>query len=121
MRRNSRRADYGHRTVVSLIFDQFDVCQGRSQLPEGVLAELERLNLKNARGNRHRKHHQHLTESTGNVHLDRQINTVITLMKISRNRPAEVPFASRSRRAPSRRSARKSWSVRAPSVSRRAG
>jgi hypothetical protein len=56
------------------------------QLPEGVLAELERLNPRNDKWNRPRKHHQHLTKSTGNVHLDRQINAVITLMKASRNR-----------------------------------
>jgi hypothetical protein len=51
-----------------------------------VLAELERLNPRNEKWNRPRKHHQFLTESTGNVHLDRQINAVITLMKISRSR-----------------------------------
>lgn len=56
------------------------------QLPQGVLAELERLNPRNEKWNRPRKHHQYLTETTGNVHLDRQINAVITLMKISRNR-----------------------------------
>jgi ribosomal protein L16/L10AE len=56
------------------------------QLPPGVLAELERVNPKNARGNRPRKHHQHLTETTGNQHLDKQITSVITIMKISRNR-----------------------------------
>jgi len=56
------------------------------QLPQGVLAELESLNPKNAKGNRPRKHHQHLTATTGNAHLDRQINTVITLMKAARTR-----------------------------------
>jgi hypothetical protein len=56
------------------------------QLPQGVLPELERVNPKNAKGNRPRKHHQHLTADTGNDHLDKQINTVITLMKASRNR-----------------------------------
>lgn len=56
------------------------------QLPQGVLAELERLNPRNEKWNRPRKHHQYLTESTGNVHLDRQINAVITLMKISGSR-----------------------------------
>ena len=55
-------------------------------LPPGVLAELERVNPKNAKGNRPRKHHQHLTADTGNEHLDKQITSVITLMKISRNR-----------------------------------
>jgi hypothetical protein len=66
------------------------------QLPPGVLAELERVNPKNAKGNRPRKHHQHLTESTGNVHLDRQINSVITLMKISRNRAEFEDFFERA-------------------------
>jgi hypothetical protein len=56
------------------------------QLPEGVLAELERLNPKNDKGNRPRKHHQHLTGTTGNAHLDRQISTVTTLMRIARSR-----------------------------------
>jgi P63C domain len=56
------------------------------QLPPGVLAELERVNPKNQNGNRPRKHHQHLTATTGNAHLDKQISTVITLMRISRNR-----------------------------------
>lgn len=56
------------------------------QLPPGVLAELERLNPRNEKWNRPRKHHQYLTESTGNIHLDRQINAVITIMKVSRNR-----------------------------------
>jgi hypothetical protein len=57
------------------------------QLPDGVLVELERLNPVNERGNRSRKHHQHLTEGTGNAHLDRQISTVTTLMRIARSRP----------------------------------
>lgn len=56
------------------------------QLPSGVLEELERMNPKNANGHRPRKHHQHLTATTGNVHLDRQISTVTTLMKIARSR-----------------------------------
>jgi hypothetical protein len=56
------------------------------QLPQGVLAELERVNPRNANGNRPRKHHQHLTATTGNAHLDKQITTVIALMKAARNR-----------------------------------
>jgi hypothetical protein len=66
------------------------------QLPKGVLAELERLNPKNHKGNRPRKHHQYLTATTGNVHLDRQINTVITLMRISRNRAEFEEFFDRA-------------------------
>ncbi|MGH4001773.1 MAG: P63C domain-containing protein [Pseudonocardiaceae bacterium] len=56
------------------------------QLPDGVLEELERVNPPNDKGHRPRKHHQHLTETTGNTHLDRQISTVTTLMRIARDR-----------------------------------
>ena len=56
------------------------------QLPPGVLAELERINPRNDKGQRPRKHHQHLTATTGNAHLDRQISTVTTLMRIARDR-----------------------------------
>jgi hypothetical protein len=56
------------------------------QLPSGVLEELERVNPKNDKGNRPRKHHQHLTSSTGNIHLDKQITGVMTLMRAARNR-----------------------------------
>lgn len=55
------------------------------QLPPGVHDELKRLNPTNDSGRRARKHHQHLTEGTGNAHLDRQISTVTTLMRISDN------------------------------------
>ncbi len=53
------------------------------QLPPGVLDELRRLNPRNEHGNRTRTFHQFLTADTGNVHLDRQISTVTTLMRIS--------------------------------------
>ncbi len=53
------------------------------QLPEGVLDELQRVNPTTGAGKRARTHHQHLTEGTGNVHLDRQIVAVTTLLAIS--------------------------------------
>jgi hypothetical protein len=53
------------------------------ELPPGVLDELRRLNPITDRGYRKRKHFQHFTADTGNEHLDRQIMTVITLMRIS--------------------------------------
>lgn len=56
------------------------------QLPPGVLDELRRLNPKNEKGYRARKHHQFLTVDTGNVHLDRQISTVTTLMRIAKEK-----------------------------------
>ena len=56
------------------------------QLPPGVLEELRRLNPVTEAGYRKRKHFQHLTADTGNEHLDRQIMTVTTLMRISDNK-----------------------------------
>jgi hypothetical protein len=54
------------------------------ELPPGVLDELRRRNPVTEKGYRRYKHHQHLAE-TGNVHLDRQIVSVTTLMRISRD------------------------------------
>ncbi|MGN6760780.1 MAG: P63C domain-containing protein [Leifsonia sp.] len=53
------------------------------QLPDGVLEELQTLNPRLPSGGRARKHHQYLTVDTGNVHLDRQILTVTTLMQVA--------------------------------------
>lgn len=53
------------------------------QLPPGVLEELRRLNPVTETGYRKRKHFQHLTADTGNEHLDRQIMTITTLLRIS--------------------------------------
>jgi len=56
------------------------------QLPPGVLEELQRINPRTERGYRVHKHHQHLTADTGNIQLDKQISTVMTLMRISRDK-----------------------------------
>ena len=53
------------------------------QLPPGVLDELRELNPRTPQGYRQHKHHQYLTADTGNSHLDRQISTVTTLMRIA--------------------------------------
>ncbi len=53
------------------------------QLPPGVHEELRRLNPRTSKGYRLRKHHQFLTVDTGSKHLDRQISTVTTLMRVS--------------------------------------
>ncbi len=52
-------------------------------LPEGLAEKLRELNPVNESGNRSRKHHQHLTEGVGQVHLERHLTKVITLMEIS--------------------------------------
>jgi hypothetical protein len=56
------------------------------ELPPGVLDQLRKLNPTTNRGYRRHKHFQFLTADTGNEHLDRQIMTVITLMRISENK-----------------------------------
>lgn len=52
-------------------------------LPPGVHDELRRLNPKEENGYRRHKHHQFLTANTGHPHLDKQISTVTTLMRIA--------------------------------------
>jgi hypothetical protein len=56
------------------------------QLPPGVLDELRERNPVTETGRRRHKHFQYLTADTGNQHLDRQISTVTTLMRISDDR-----------------------------------
>jgi P63C domain len=56
------------------------------QLPPGVLEELQELNPVVVNGRRRHKHHQHLRADTGNQHLDRQISTVTTLLRISKDK-----------------------------------
>jgi hypothetical protein len=56
------------------------------QLPPGVHDELRRRNPRTEKGYRRHKHHQYLTADTGNVHLDRQVATVTTLMRIAKDK-----------------------------------
>jgi hypothetical protein len=56
------------------------------QLPPNVLPKLRELNPVTERGYRKHKHFQFLTANTGNPHLDKQISTVTTLMRIARNK-----------------------------------
>ncbi len=56
------------------------------QLPPGVHEELRRVNPRTEKGYRKHKHHQHLTADTGSVHLDRQISTITTLMRMARDK-----------------------------------
>lgn len=56
-------------------------------LPPGVLAELRKLNPPTEKGYRKYRHHQFLTPETGHPHLDKQITEVVTLMRVSDDRP----------------------------------
>lgn len=73
----SKRTQYVGKLVNKYIYEQ---------LPEGVLDELRRLNPKTGRRGRTRKHHQFLTEGTGNTHLDRQIVSTLTLMRAAESK-----------------------------------
>jgi hypothetical protein len=53
--------------------------------PDGVSEGLRRVNPKNLRGNRSRKHHQHLTEQIGLNLLDYQKGITIAVMRLSPN------------------------------------
>jgi len=57
------------------------------QLPPGVLEKLREQNPVTESGRRRHKHFQYLTAETGNQHLDRQISTVTTLMRIAKDGP----------------------------------
>lgn len=70
----SKRTPYVGKLVNKYIYEQ---------LPDGVLKELQRRNPRNQGGYRAHKHHQLMTVDTGSVHLDRQISTVTTLLRIA--------------------------------------
>lgn len=55
------------------------------KLPPGVLDELKTKNPKTLGGNRRYRHHQFLTDDIGNLHLEKHLSSVITLMRISSN------------------------------------
>jgi hypothetical protein len=68
------------RTFPNEFFEQIYVYE---QLPPGVLDELRTRNPRTPAGYRAHKHFQFLTADTGDPHLDRQISTVTTLMRIA--------------------------------------
>jgi len=73
----SKRTPYVGKLVNKYIYEQ---------LPPGVHDELKRLNPRTERGYRRHKFFQFLTADTGNPQLDKQISTVTTLMRISRDK-----------------------------------
>ena len=54
-------------------------------MPPGVLEELRKRNPINTKGNRRRRHHQHLTMDLGVPHLDRHLTKLVTVMELSEN------------------------------------
>ena len=55
------------------------------KLPKGVLKVLREKNPTIKSGYRRHRHHQFLTEEIGNIHLEKQVASVTTLMKVSPN------------------------------------
>ncbi len=72
----SKRTPYVGKLVNKYVYEQ---------LAPGVHDELRRLNPRTPKGYRAHKHFQFLTADTGNTHLDRQISTVTTLMRIAKD------------------------------------
>jgi hypothetical protein len=73
----SKRTPFVGKLVNKYVYDR---------LPPSVRDELCRLTPRTERGYRSHQHHQFLTADTGNPHLDKQIATVTTLMRVSENR-----------------------------------
>jgi hypothetical protein len=73
----SRRTPYVGKLINKYVYEQ---------LPPNVLDELRRRNPRNASGNRSYKHFQFLTADTGNPHLNQQISTVTTLLRVAKDK-----------------------------------
>ncbi|SFF17042.1 P63C domain-containing protein [Methylobacterium sp. yr596] len=58
------------------------------QLPPGVMDELRAMNPKNASGHRKARLHQGLTYDVGNSHLEKQIASTTTIMRIADDWPS---------------------------------
>lgn len=54
-------------------------------LPKGVIDELKRKTPKDDQGRRKSHYHRFLTEDTGHPHLDKQLTSIITVMKLSKD------------------------------------
>ncbi len=73
----SKRTPYVGKLINKYVYEQ---------LPPNVLDELRRLNPRKPSGHRSYKHFQFLTPDTGNDHLNQQISTVTTLLRVARNK-----------------------------------
>ncbi len=73
---NRRMPQYVGRFINTYVYEQ---------LPPGVLDKLRELNPVTEGGYRVTQHHRLLTD-TGNIHLDRQITSTITIMALSDNK-----------------------------------
>ena len=56
-----------------------------AKIPPGVLEELQSKNPPNEKGHRKYHHHRFLTEDIGNVHLEKQVAVVTSLIKAASN------------------------------------
>lgn len=74
---NNRGPRYAGKLIRNLIYDK---------LPKPVLPALDEINPSNEKYQRKHKHHQFLTERQGLDHFRSQVITVMTLLRISKNK-----------------------------------
>lgn len=74
---NNRGPRYAGKLIRNLIYDK---------LPKPVLPALDEVNPTNAKYQRKHRHHQFLTEKQGLDHFRTQVITVMTLLRISKNK-----------------------------------
>lgn len=74
---NNRGPRYAGKLIRQLIYEK---------MPKPVLPKLDEMNPSNDEHQRKRKHHQFLTEKQGLDHFRSQVITVMTLLRISRNK-----------------------------------
>jgi len=74
---NNRGPRYAGKLIRSLIYEK---------LPKPVLPALDEINPSNEKYQRKHRHHQFLTDKQGLDHFRSQVITVMTLLRISRNK-----------------------------------
>ncbi len=67
-----------------------------SRMTPGLLQELERLNPADVWGNRHHRHHQHLTVDIGHPALQQMIFTAMSFMRVNNTWPPFVRMMDRA-------------------------
>ena len=74
---NNRGPRYAGKLIRQLIYER---------MPKPILPKLDEVNPANGRYQRKHKHHQFLTEKQGMDHFRSQVITVMTLLRISRDK-----------------------------------
>jgi hypothetical protein len=73
------------------------------KLPQGVLAELDKLEPKDEKGNRKHRLHQHLTTNAGQIHLLKHLGAIVNIMEGHVDGDWEAALHNIDKRFPSKR------------------